>query len=181
MHQNNSGRWLVWRNLCIEVINHAPYLWDIYESHLDLTSCRKSKPWWPSGLTDERCRVLCPLSESYFKRHHCYVLDLTARQPQVAMALGEINGGKKRNMTVKQIWNCSDFERTSQGHTNTHKDWRRDELTDGETGGMEGGGQITEGEEFGVKKRKERNRVRERGMEGGNGKEEPCVVHLQSV
>lgn len=77
-------------------------------------------------------------------------------------------------------------EQTSQGHTNKHKDERRDELTDEETegrkeGGMEGG-QITEGEEIGVKKRKERNRVRERGeWKGGNGKEEPCVVHLQSV
>lgn len=43
-------------------------------------------------------------------------------------------------------------EHTPQGHTNAHGDRRRDELTDGETeerkeGGMEGGGQITEGEE----------------------------------
>lgn len=101
------------------------------------------------------------------------------------MALGEIN-------EKKEIWLLNKYEiaqilseQTSQRHTNTHKDGRRDELTDEETDeeteGMEGGGQITEGEEIGVKKRKERNRVRERGMGGGNGKEEPCVVHLQSV
>lgn len=50
---------------------------------------------------------------------------------------------------------------------------------------MEVGGQITEkGEEIGLKKGKERNRVRAREREEwreGNGKEEPCVVHLQSV
>ncbi len=68
--------------------------------------------------------------------------------------------------------NFTKTHKHTQRRTKRRTDGRRDELTDEETegrkeGGMEEGGQITEeGEEIGVKKRKERNRVREIGMEG---------------
>lgn len=79
------------------------------------------------------------------------------------MALSEWIQNNESNMTVKLVWICSACERTNT--TRTHRrtrrrsDGRRNKLTDEETegrkeGGMEGG-QITEGEDIGVKKWKE--------------------------
>lgn len=150
------------------------------------------------SLTDETSSVLCPLSEPQLKHCPTYETSMLCMATTGSNAFGWNEFFLKR----KEIWLLNKYEtaqivseQTSQGHTNTHRrtrrrtDGRRNKLTDEETegrkeGGMEGGGQITEGEDIGVKKWKERNRVREREREkwrGGNGKEEPCVVHLQSV
>ena len=54
------------------------------------------------GLIDEDCSVLCLLNESQLICPTLQTAMCWTWQPQVAMALSEINE-KKRNMTVKQI------------------------------------------------------------------------------
>lgn len=122
--------WLVSRNLCMEVINHARYLWDIHESHLDFRAWPKSKPWGSYWW-----ELLCIMSTEWitietFPYLETSLLCVGTWQPQVAMALGEITEKKLLyKIGTAQIVSA----RTSQGHTNTQRDGRGDELTDEET------------------------------------------------